>query len=127
MTASTRIAVCSSDGRMVDEHFGTATQFLILDVDSDSVRFTEWRENTPACHAGNTEHAGSPMQRSIELVSDCQLVLAVRVGPPVISKLAARGIEVRQTSQSIAEAVEALRAQAFHGLTRVIGSTRGSE
>lgn len=108
MSAPLRIAVCSSDGRMVDEHFGTTPQFLILDIDSETVKFTEFRENQPACQEGS--HGGDAMAKSVELIADCQILLTVRAGPPVLARFAAKGIQVIQVTTSIAEALETLRS-----------------
>ena len=107
MSQTLRVAVSSSDGRMVDEHFGATVQFVILDVQPDTVRFVENRVNEPSCQAGG--HSGGASARSVALISDCQVLLTVRAGPPVLARLAAQGIEVYQTSTSIAEAIETLR------------------
>ncbi|MBP2045245.1 NifB/NifX family molybdenum-iron cluster-binding protein [Methanobacterium aggregans] len=50
---SIRVAVASSDGKYVNQHFGHAGQFLIFDVDrSGNYEFLELRENVPSCKGG---------------------------------------------------------------------------
>jgi len=107
MSTTLRVAVCSSDGRMVDEHFGTTVQFVILDVQPDSVRFVENRVNQPSCQTGG--HNGGKSALSVALISDCQVLFTVRAGAPVLARLAAQGIAVHQTATSIAEAIETFR------------------
>jgi len=106
MSGRLRIAVCSSDGRMVDEHFGTTPQFLVLDLENDTPKFVEKRANLPACHGSG--HVGEAMANSIDTISDCQILLTVRAGPPVLARLAQKGIEVVQLTTSISEAVAGL-------------------
>jgi len=106
MSERTRIAVCSSDGRMVDEHFGTTPQFLVLDLEDDIPKFVEKRANLPACHGSG--HAGDAMASSIDMISDCQILLTVRAGPPVLARLSQKGIRVVQLTTSISEAVASL-------------------
>ena len=57
-----RIAVASSDGKMVNEHFGRATQFLVMDVHDGKIELVEARESAPAC--GTSEYSRSRGQRS---------------------------------------------------------------
>lgn len=109
MNTKLRVAVCSSDGRMVDEHFGSTSQFLILEIEESSVHFAEWRMTEPSCQGGS--HDGSASARNIALIEDCQLLVAVRAGPPVLAKLAAKGIQVHLTDNSIADTIELLRNQ----------------
>ena len=68
--------------------------------------FSEIRKNHPACHGGS--HGGDAMAKSVELVADCQVLLTVRAGPPVLARFAAKGIKVVQLTASIAEALETL-------------------
>ena len=104
---ATRIAISSSDGRMVDEHFGTTPQFLILDACGDDLRCVDLRRNQPSCHG--TGHDDSSMERSIRMIEDCQVLITVRASALAQARLAERGIHVHQEATSIAAAVAALR------------------
>lgn len=89
---SYKVAVASSDGKFVNQHFGMAQQFLIFEIDDDGeYKFLELRENAPACDVeGHTEDA---MTRSVKLISDCKVVLASQIGPAAVDILIKNGIE----------------------------------
>ncbi len=40
---SYKVAVASSDGKFVNQHFGMAQQFLIFEIDDDEYKFMELR------------------------------------------------------------------------------------
>jgi predicted Fe-Mo cluster-binding NifX family protein len=101
-----RIAVASSDGKFVNQHFGRATQFLILDVMGDSINIVELRENLPPC--GASEYGGhddDALARAIALIADCQAVLCSRIGIGTRSELLSHGIEPVEARDFVEEAV----------------------
>ena len=75
-----RIAVVSSDGKVINQHFGKASRFLIFEVDCDKIRFIEVRETTPLCGSADYGHADDALSRTISLISDCEAVLCARIG-----------------------------------------------
>lgn len=86
-----KVAVASSDGKVVNQHFGRATQFLIFDVQEDgSFQFVTLRKNEPICKDG--EHLQDALAYTLEQLSDCQAVVVSQVGPGVSSVLVSRGI-----------------------------------
>ncbi|MEN4005754.1 MAG: NifB/NifX family molybdenum-iron cluster-binding protein [Methanobacteriaceae archaeon] len=87
---SAKVAIASSDGKFVNQHFGRAQQFLIVEIKDDgSYEFLERRENVPACNpTGN-----STTEETIELISDVDGVLVSHVGPGAADKLIAHGIQ----------------------------------
>lgn len=89
---SFKVAVASSDGKFVNQHFGMAHQFLIFEIDDEGkYKFIEVRENVPACDVeGHTEDA---MTRSIKLISDCKTVIASQIGPGAVDILLKNNIE----------------------------------
>lgn len=88
---STRVAIASSDGKFVNQHFGRAQQFLIVDIKEDgSYEFVELRKNKPACHAEDCE---DPISRTIDMISDAEGVLVSQIGPGAADKLIAHGIQ----------------------------------
>lgn len=101
-----RVAVASSDGRYVNDHFGRARQFLVFEIKDDQFRFLEVRENVPPCLGG--EHDDHRLARTVELFSDCRGVLVSRIGPGAIEALAARGIEAYVIPDFIDEALKRL-------------------
>lgn len=88
---STRVAIASSDGKFVNQHFGRAQQFLIVDIKDDgSYEFVERRENKPACNVGGHD---ASMEDTINLISDCEGVLVSQVGPGAADALISHGIQ----------------------------------
>ena len=104
---SFRVAVASSDGKFVNQHFGMASQFLIFEVDDQrEYKFLELRENTPACSVEG--HSDDSLARSVELISDCKAVLVSHVGPGAVDVLASQGIETYIAPIFIDEALKEL-------------------
>jgi nitrogen fixation protein NifX len=104
---SYKVAVASSDGKFVNQHFGMAQQFLIFEIDDEGeYKFIELRENVPACDVeGHTEDA---MRRSIELISDCKVVIASQIGPGAVDILLKNNIEPFIAPNFIDEALKQL-------------------
>lgn len=50
-----RVAVASTDGKYVNDHFGRAKQFLIFDINGSEYQFLELRQNTPSCNLEGTD------------------------------------------------------------------------
>ena len=71
ITVSYKVAVASSDGKYVNQHFGMTKQFLIFEIsDQGDYKFLELRENKPACDVGG--HTEDAMTASVKIISDCQ-------------------------------------------------------
>jgi nitrogen fixation protein NifX len=89
----TRIAVVSSDGRTVDEHFGRAGCFWIYDL-GDSMRLVEKRK-TETLSVGNPDHPFDPdrFQRIAAALHDCGKVYVTRIGDQPAAALRRLGIE----------------------------------
>lgn len=90
VTLSIRVAVASSDGKFINSHFGRTKSFLIFDVENKKYKFIEKRENNPACYFG--EHTYEGMEKSIELISDCNAIIASRIGIGAATLLIKNGI-----------------------------------
>jgi predicted Fe-Mo cluster-binding NifX family protein len=91
---SLRIAVASSDGKVINTHFGKAARFLIVESDGERIKVIELRENKPAC--GSLEYGGhedNALDRSIALINDCYAVLCSRIGGGASEELLRKGIE----------------------------------
>lgn len=104
---SIKVAVASSDGKYINQHFGMASQFLIFELDEDGThKFLELRENKPAC---STEgHSELSMEESVKLISDCQAVLAGQIGPGAIDILLKNNIDPYIAPTFIEDALEQL-------------------
>ena len=88
-----RIAVVSTDGITVNEHFGKAKCFLIFDV-NDQMILVEKRK-TQTLSTGNLNHPFDPekFSRIANLLKDCSKVYVSRIGDTPAAKLMDLGIE----------------------------------
>lgn len=85
-----KVAVASTDGKVVNAHFGRASQFLIFEMTDDTISFIELRENKPGCSQLN-EPIGT-MEETLALISDCQYVLVAKIGKPMKEVLLEAGL-----------------------------------
>lgn len=88
-----RIAVVSSDGIHVDEHFGKAVRFLIYDLD-EPMTFVEERP-TETLSVADPDHPFDPekFRRIAALLNDCGQVYVTRIGEVPAAELKALDIE----------------------------------
>lgn len=100
-----RVAVASTDGKYVNEHFGRAKQFLIFDLDSSRYQFLELRRNEPSCRSGQEDEKHLA---TIELLADCQALLVARIGPGAEAVLNQNGIKAYVIPDFIDEALKQL-------------------
>ncbi len=81
-----KIAVASSDGKVVNQHFGHCRQFLIFETDDlGKWKFLEKRNTFPACSSG--EHSEVSMQQVVTLLEDCKAVAAAQIGLGAVQAL----------------------------------------
>ena len=91
--AGLRIAVVSTDGTNVNDHFGMAKRFLIYDC-NDKITFVEERP-TETYSVGDLEHTFDPERfgRVSALLKDCSKIYVTQIGEVPASKLKELGIE----------------------------------
>ncbi|MDR1891524.1 MAG: hypothetical protein LBQ48_00705, partial [Oscillospiraceae bacterium] len=101
-----RYAVATKSGKVVDQHFGHAEEFYIYETDGVTTAFVERRDVGKYC-AGveECEDKDSVMKGMLKAFSDCDGVLALRVGYSPTEKLKANGIRVITTYDRIEHAV----------------------
>ena len=101
-----RVAVASSDGTNIDEHFGRAQDFLIYEVAEDGTyQQLEIRAITPHCSCGEEAAAAHPSDAAVELLSDVEAVLVNQIGPGAVRMLEAKGIRAFSLKGSIDKAL----------------------
>lgn len=102
-----RIAVASSDGIVVNQHFGRADTFHIYEIGSEQeIRFLEKRKSTPVCQGG--VHDDRDMQKRAEQFRDCRYILVSRIGPGAANVLEAQGIHPMELPGLIEDSVTRL-------------------
>ena len=103
---SYRIAVGSGDGVFVDQHFATALQFLIYEVDGEDYDFVEARKNRLDCEC--SEYHKNKFLPLTEKINDCRAVLVGKIGPGAQNALKEYGIDAFDIHESIDVALEKL-------------------
>lgn len=101
-----KVAVASSDGKVINSHFGRTKQFLIFEIDKEGFEFLELRTNQPGC--SSVSDAPGTMEETIQLISDCQYVLSSQIGPGMVQRLAAINILGMSKPTLIEEGLEEL-------------------
>lgn len=99
-----KIAVASTDGIHIDQHFGRAEQFYIIEVtDHEAYEIIEKRE---AAARSNSQHDENSIQNRLIAIDDCDYVFAVQIGPKVKKQLMYNGIQSFDLSLPVEEAVK---------------------
>jgi len=89
---SVRVAVASSDGKYINQHFGHAHQFLIFDVQGEhDYKFLEIRNTVPSCKGG--DHSSGALENTLNIISDVDIVLVSQIGPGASQYLCSKGIK----------------------------------
>lgn len=102
-----RAAVASSDGKVVNTHFGKASSFLIFEQQPDqSYKLIERRDVTPVC--SGHEHQENALQNLLDILSDCQAILVSRIGVEADLALRCRGGQAYIITDFISSALETL-------------------
>lgn len=102
-----KIAIASTDGKVVNQHFGRADKFYIVEVDDeDEYDFVDIRETERACQ-GST-HNDDGLARTVELLSDCRYVLISQIGSGAEYALSKRGVTAFVIPHYIEDAVKKL-------------------
>lgn len=100
------IAVASSDGIVVNSHFGRAKNFYIYEESDEQVRYIEKREVEPVCDGGN--HDDKKIRRTIEKLLDCNYLLVSRIGNGAAALIENQGIDVYEIPGMIEESIQQL-------------------
>ena len=99
-----RFAVASKNGAIVDLHFGHADKFYIYESDETETRFVETRSVSKYCDDSGCDKEDK-WASVIRAVSDCDAVLALRIGPVPEKRLQENGIDVIITYERVETAV----------------------
>ena len=88
-----RIAVATTDGKTVNEHFGKTEEFYIFDLEANGAKFIERRTVTPLS-VGDKNHDfdKARFQAIQEKIFDCRRVYITRIGEKPAEELRRFGI-----------------------------------
>lgn len=104
-----RVGIATSDGIVVNQHFGRAAQFAVVDAGGDGAfQFVERRTVNPICIGRN--HDEAQLEANIEKLQDCQYILVSRIGPEAANALERHGITAFEIPGIIQESLNKLSA-----------------
>lgn len=102
-----RVAAASSDGIVINQHFGRADTFYIYEVArTGNYRFLETRIVTPICNGGN--HNEERLCSNINKFKDCKYIIVSRMGIGAANRLEQSGIIPMELSGMIEESIDRL-------------------
>jgi MoaA/NifB/PqqE/SkfB family radical SAM enzyme len=99
-----RFGVASKDGRIVDEHFGHAETFYIYESDGNTVSFVGTRNVAKYCLDVNICDTDN-RNKVFDMLSDCDTIIALRIGLAPANKLQSAGKRVISTYEYTETAV----------------------
>lgn len=86
-----KVAVASSDGIVINTHFGRADTFYIYETRKDAKeQLLEVRKGKPFCHGG--EHEDSDLLDAVRLLADCEKIYVLQIGYGAEKELREHGI-----------------------------------
>lgn len=89
---SIKVAVASTDGKYINQHFGKADKFLIFDIKGPGdFEFIELRDVDPSCGKYH-EDCQSTSLDTTDILSDCKAVIVSQMGPGASQRLINKGI-----------------------------------
>ncbi len=118
-----KVAFSSSDGKIVDRHFGMADEYWIWDVGPDQAALAGRVSPLPA--AGGDEEDRTAARA--DAVAGCAIVYTVQIGGPAAAKLVGRRIHPMKTggevpvAELVAKLQEVLKGRPPPWLRRAMG------
>jgi nitrogen fixation protein NifX len=91
-----KVAFTSSDGRIVDQHFGMTRDFFVWDVGPSDAGFVS---KVTALATGQDEE--DRIAARAGAIADCAIVYTVQIGGPAAAKLVARRIHPMKTGTEV--------------------------
>ena len=89
-----KVAVASSDGIVINQHFGHAERFHIVELHTDDLtsKYTETRPVERVCQGH--EHSESAFDAVLETLSDVSAILVAKIGQGASDYLESKGMIV---------------------------------
>lgn len=90
-----RAAVASTDGKVINQHFGKADSFLIFELHNGAFQYIEKRSVTPCCRMG--EHKEDSFEDTSKAIADCSVIIVSRIGQGAADFMESRGFAVYES------------------------------
>ncbi len=100
-----KVAITTTDGVSVNEHFGKANQFYIYSIENNKVNFVEKRIVQAYCTPGNTDHDFNwdRFMAVYEEIKDCKVLYTKQIGDTPLDKFKNCGMLVKKCQCEISE------------------------
>ncbi len=95
-----KVAVATSDGFEVNEHFGHAKFFRVYELGESDYTFLDVRDAVAVCQH-SLGHNTTRFDKIIELLSDCDALLVQKIGEGAAAYLIQKNVRVFEVSGSI--------------------------
>ena len=103
---SYKIAVASSDGKVINQHFGRATKFLVFQVDESGYKYLELIDADAFCNHG--EHNENKLLSAVDALKRCRAVIVSQIGSGAAEALGSVGIDPVEVHDFIENAIKKL-------------------
>lgn len=111
-----RFAIASKTGKVVDLHFGHATEFYIYDYINDNTVFIEKRSTQKYCNGKDEVEEIDKFEETMKILADCNGIISLRIGNSPTNKFKSKGIEVFMTCDEVESAVEKAAESILKGM-----------
>lgn len=101
---SVKVAIASTDGKVINEHFGRADRFHIFSIENEKYQFVETRSVEVCCNGG--EHEESAFEKVSRVLGDCQAIIVAKIGDGASSYLEMKGFEVFEAPYFITDVLQ---------------------
>lgn len=102
--ANRRVAFATSDGKVINIHFGRANQFIVFELKGEDYKLIELRKIKPLC--AGFDHDDNDLEKAAETFSDCEAIFAERIGREAAKALFAKGIKPFEATCFIEDAIK---------------------
>ncbi|HEX3078573.1 MAG TPA: nitrogenase cofactor biosynthesis protein NifB, partial [Lachnospiraceae bacterium] len=111
---SIKFAIASKGGMLIDQHFGQVSELYIYEYRNGEAIFKEKRNIKKYCEGiTKCEEKEDKMSLIVSSISDCDGVIAMRIGDSPTQKLNSKGIQVYTTYDRIEDAVRNAAKELF--------------
>lgn len=112
-----RFAIASKNGKVVDLHFGHATEFYIYDYKNNRVVYKEKRSVEKYCNGKDENNEEiDKFEAAMKVLDDCNGIISLRIGNSPTNKFKSKGIDVFMTCNEVESAVEEAARSILKGI-----------
>lgn len=103
-----KVAIASTDGIVVNSHFGKAGRFYIYQMEAGKTQLVEERKMQPVCDHG--EHDEERLVANCKALADCRYILVSRIGYRAAGILEQMGVTPMEIPDLIPAALDRVNA-----------------